>query len=148
MNGIDHRKSEIFDVIDSIKANVMCSSVTFSQVLKKNTKWRCQTSSPVDLCWSLFTPHHVAKDKDVRTDEIVTFLEDCFTRIVLGLIANTEDRSLKRRQIEQESSSIGVYKAKDPKEHAPPMSSNDNPKPRTKCGSKHSKSKHSRSDQE
>lgn len=41
------------------------------------------------------TTHHIAKNKDVRTDEIVTFLEDGFAWIVLSLITDTEDRSLK-----------------------------------------------------
>ena len=107
----------------------------------------------IDLCWSLdCTTHHIAKNKDIRTDEIVTFLEDGFAWIVLRLITDTEDRSLKWMRIEQckgePTSIIRIYKTKNPKQHAPPMSSNDNPKPRTKCCSKHSKSKHSRSDQE
>ena len=39
--------------------------------------------------------HHVAENEDVRTDEIVTFLEDRFARIVFRLIADAENRSLK-----------------------------------------------------
>ena len=89
------------------------------------------------VCSKVFA-YHITEDKDVRADEIITFLENCFARVVFCLITDTEDCSLmKENENLAQCSMVRTYKAKNPEKHSEPVTDKNNPKPGAKGCRKH-----------
>ena len=90
MNSIDYRKGDILDVVDRVETDVMQPSVAFAKVLEERRTPKDGKSG------SGSNRYHVTKDKYVRANKIVAFLEDRLSWIVFSLITDAEDCSLER----------------------------------------------------